>query len=174
MSKLWGMAFVGDRMQKAKTVFNSFLLHTSRIHHTKNFSTKLVKYNTQIDRESMVYNALVYNINPEVCVIRNILGTDVRLESPDPTPIHILGEVKKHTHSYRPTSHSKKCTHSYTIFKILPIHILFGWKRCPIDILLKWKCYPFIYLEAWKVYPILPHVCIYLYNGSYPPWVTCL
>ena len=44
--------------------------------------------------------------------------------------------------------------HSYTIFQILPIHILFGWKRYPIDILLMWKWYPFIYWEAWKVYPI--------------------
>ena len=44
--------------------------------------------------------------------------------------------------------------HSYTIFQISPIHILFGWKRYPIDILLIWKSYPFIYWEAWKVYPI--------------------
>ena len=60
-------------------------------------------------------------------------------------------------------------THSYSILQILPIHILFGWKRYPIDILLMWKWYPFIYLEAWKVYPFQPHICIYLYNGSYPP-----
>ena len=43
-----------------------------------------------------------------------ILGTDVRLESPDPHPIHILRQVKNMTHSY--TSHSEKCTHSYAIF----------------------------------------------------------
>ena len=85
---------------------------------------------------------------------------------PGSHPIYILGEVKKHTHSY--TSHSENCTHSYSIFQILPIYILFGWKRYLIDILLMWKCYPLIYSEAWKVYPFQPHICIYLYNRSYP------
>ena len=37
--------------------------------------------------------------------------------------------------------------------------------------MLKW--YPFIYLEAWKVYPFHQHVCIYLYNGNYPPPRDC-
>ena len=43
---------------------------------------------------------------------------------PGPHPIHILGKFKKHTHSY--ASHSENCSHSYTLFQILPIHILFG------------------------------------------------
>ena len=42
---------------------------------------------------------------------------------PGPHPIHILGEVKKQTYSY--TFHSENCTHSYTNFQILPIHIPF-------------------------------------------------
>ena len=88
----------------------------------------------------------------------------------EPHPIHLLGEVKKQTHSY--TSHIENCTHSYTIFQILLIHILFGWKRYPIYILLMWKWYPFIYLEAWEVYAVQSHVCIYLYIGSQPPPVT--
>ena len=86
---------------------------------------------------------------------------------PGPHPIHKLGEVKKkQTHSY--TYHIENCTHSYAIFQILPIHILFGWKRYPIDILLMWKWYSFIYLEAWKVYPFQSHVSVYRYNGSPP------
>ena len=62
-----------------------------------------------------------------------------RAESPAPHPIHILGEVKKKYPFIFYTSHSEHCTYSYTstIFQILPIHILFGWKRYPIDILLK-------------------------------------
>ena len=63
---------------------------------------------------------------------------------PGPHPIHILGEVKKHTRSY--TSQSENYTHSYSIFQTLPIYILIGWKRYDIDILLKWKWYPSIYL----------------------------
>ena len=41
-----------------------------------------------------------------------------------PHPIHIRGANLKN----RPinTSHIENYTHSYTIFKILPIHILFG------------------------------------------------
>ena len=39
-------------------------------------------------------------------------------------PIHILGEVKKHTHSF--TSNSKNCSHSYT-----------SWVKKIIDIRLK-------------------------------------
>ena len=87
-----------------------------------------------------------------------ILGTDVRLESPDPTPFIYTVKLKKQTHSY--TSRIENCTHSYNIFQILLIHILFGWKRYPIDILFMWKWYPFIYSEAWKVYLFQPHICI--------------
>ena len=49
---------------------------------------------------------------------------------PGPRPIHILGEVKKktetHSYIYTCTSNIENCTHSYTIFQILLIHILFG------------------------------------------------
>ena len=47
---------------------------------------------------------------------------------PEPRPIHILGEVKKKTDpfNYTCTSNIENCTHSYTIFQILLIHILFG------------------------------------------------
>ena len=80
------------------------------------------------------------------------------------------------THSY--TSHSENCTHWYTIFQILPIHILFEWKRYPIDIFLRWKWYPFIYLEAWKVYPIpaahLFKPLKWKYGSYHPPPPPCL
>ena len=50
-------------------------------------------------------------------------GSDVRLESPNPTPFIYLCQVKNMTHSY--TYYSENGTHSYTFFHILPIHILF-------------------------------------------------
>ena len=42
--------------KELKTVFFFYFrksLHTSRIHNTKDFCKKLIKYNTQIDRENM-------------------------------------------------------------------------------------------------------------------------
>ena len=46
---------------------------------------------------------------------------------PEPHRIHILGQVKNMTHSY--TFHIENWPYSYTIFQIVPILILFGWKR---------------------------------------------
>ena len=62
--------------------------------------------------------------------------------TPGPNSIHILGEVKK------------KQTNSYTfISRIVPINILFGWKRYPIDILLMRKWYPIHILGSLKSIP---------------------
>ena len=49
---------------------------------------------------------------------------------PEPHPIHILGEVKKHTHSY--TSHSEKSyPFIYFFFQILPIQYTFWGEKIP-------------------------------------------
>ena len=45
---------------------------------------------------------------------------------PGPHPIHILGEVKKHTHSYTSHSENNYCTHNG-----IHIHVLF-FKFYPI------------------------------------------
>ena len=106
-----------------------------------------------------------------------ILGTDVRLESPNPTPFIYQAKWKTWPIHILPTS------------KIDPIHILF-LKIDPIHILF-FKIYPFIYFLGEKDTPLIyfwckndthsytgrpekytpfqPHICIYLYNGSYPP-----
>ena len=106
-----------------------------------------------------------------------ILGTDVRLESPNPTPFIYQAKWKTWP------------IHILPISKIDPIHILF-LKIDPILILL-FKFYPFIYFLGEKDTPLIyfwckndthsytgrpekyspfqPHICIYLYNGSYPP-----
>ena len=52
-----------------------------------------------------------------------VLGANMQLESLDPAQFIHKVEVKKQTHSY--TFHSENCTHSYTNFQILAIHILF-------------------------------------------------
>ena len=106
-----------------------------------------------------------------------ILGTDVRLESPNPTPFIYQAKWKTWP------------IHILPISKIDPIHILF-LKIDPIHILF-FKFYPFIYFLGEKDTPLIyfwckndthsytgrpekytpfqPHICIYLYNGSYPP-----
>ena len=106
-----------------------------------------------------------------------ILGTDVRLESPNPTPFIYQAKWKTWP------------IHILPISKIDPIHILF-LKIDPIHILF-FKFYPFIYCSGEKDTPLIyfwckndthsytgrpekytpfqPHICIYLYNGSYPP-----
>ena len=105
-----------------------------------------------------------------------ILGTDVRLESPNPTPFIYQAKWKTWP------------IHILPISKIDPIHILF-LKIDPIHILF-FKFYPFIYFLGEKDIPLIyfwckndthsytgrpekytpfqPHICIYLYNGSYP------
>ena len=60
-------------------------------------------------------------------------------------PIHIHGEVKKQTHSY--TFYSENCIHSFTNYKILPIHILII------------KFYPFIYFFGEKDTPLIYFWC---------------
>ena len=106
-----------------------------------------------------------------------ILGTDVRLESPNPTPFIYQAKWKTWP------------IHILPISKIDPIHILF-LKIDPIHILF-FKFYPFIYFLGEKDTPLIyfwckndthsytgrpekytqfqPHICIYLCNGSYPP-----
>ena len=110
--------------------------------------------------------------------LANILGTDVRLESPNPTPFIYQAKWKTWP------------IHILPISKIDPIHILF-LKIDPIHILF-FKFYPFIYFLGEKDTPLIyfwckndthsytgrpekytpfqPHICIYLYNGSYP-WI---
>ena len=96
---------------------------------------------------------------------------------PEPHPIHIPGQVKNMTHSY--TSHIENWPHSYTIFEnwphsytifqFLPIHILFGEKDTPL-IYFWCKNDTHSYTGRPEKYtPFQPHICIYLYNGSYPP-----
>ena len=109
--------------------------------------------------------------------LANIFGTDVRLESPNPYPFIYQAKWKTWP------------IHILPISKIDPIHILF-LKIDPIHILF-FKFYPFIYFLGEKDTPLIyfwckndthsytgrpekytpfqPHICIYLYNGSYPP-----
>ena len=92
-------------------------------------------------------------------------------------------------HSYTRPSEKPWPIHILPISKIDPIHILF-WKIDPIHIQF-FKFYPFIYFSGEKDTPLIyfwckndthsytgrpekytpfqPHICIYLYNGSYPP-----
>ena len=71
----------------------------------------------------------------------------------------------------------------YTIFQILPFHILFRWKRYPIDILLMWKWYPFIYSEAWvlqsvqnfiNIHPEVPWKRLNIYFLMCSPFIMCM
>ena len=65
-----------------------------------------------------------------------------------------LSKVKKHTHSY--TSHSDNCTHSYTIFQILPIHILRYFSNFTHSYTtVFFKFYPFIYFLGETDTPLI-------------------
>ena len=79
--------------------------------------------------------------------------------------------LKKKTDSfiYTCTSNIENCTHSYTIFQILLIHIPFWVKKIPHWCTFEVKIIPIYILGCLK---IQPHVCIYLFNGSYHPPVT--
>ena len=106
-----------------------------------------------------------------------ILGTDVRLESPNPTPFIYQAKWKTWPIHILPTS---KIDPIYILFlKIDPIHILF-FKIYPFIYFLGEKDTPLIYFwckndthsytgRPEKYTPFQPHICIYLYNGSYPP-----
>ena len=89
------------------------------------------------------------------------LGYGRAARFPGPSPIHMLGEVKNIPIHILPIA--KIVPIHLLFFEILPIHILFGWKRYSNDILLKLTRYPFIYLEAWKVYPIPAALLYYIY-----------
>ena len=112
-----------------------------------------------------------------------ILGTDVRLESPNPTPFIYQAKWKTWP------------IHMLPISKIDPIHILF-LKIDPIHILF-FKFYPFIYFSGEKDTPLIyfwckndthsytgrpekytpfqPHICIYTFimevTPPRPPWI---
>ena len=106
-----------------------------------------------------------------------ILGTDVRLESPNPTPFIYQAKWKTWPIHILPRS---KIDPIYILFlKIDPIHILF-FKIYPFIYFLGEKDTPLIYFwckndthsytgRPEKYTPFQPHICIYLYNGSYPP-----
>ena len=156
---------------------------TSRITSFKRLANVLLvkKFFFQISTTSILF-AMSTNFKDPSCVSENLVATERERELhlcgisicelpglvtwpvfwygraadvPGLHPIHILGEVKKQTHSY--TLHSENCTHSYTNFQILPIHILFWLKSYPIDILM----IPIYILEGLKSIPH-PAACLYI------------
>ena len=107
-----------------------------------------------------------------------ILGTDVRLESPNPTPFIYQAKWKTWPHSY--TSHIENWPHSYTFFENWPhsytifsnftLSYTFWLKKIPHLIYFWCKNDTHSYTGRPQKYtPFQPHICIYLYNGSYPP-----